>query len=161
MKTIAFLGDPSPQFTLFNWRINAEELGFSAKLNDIGGLTKDDIIIIDKMTDIDFSSSPAKVVLYYPDVVMTERHQSEYLRKRALALCVLAEDADLALSLAVHGGEDYELVLIASEPPPLAVYRIGEVIGDSAGVLWGKGGEVFHKPPIAGPTFTHFASDES
>ena len=73
----------------------------------------------------------------------------------------MAEDADLALSLAVHGGEDYELVLLASEPPPLAVYRIGEVIGESAGVLWEKGGEVFQKPPIAGPSFTHFSSDES
>ena len=79
MKTIAFLGDPSPNFTIFNWCTNAEELGFSAKINDISALTKDDIIIIDKMTDIKVDSSPAKIVLYYPDVVTTENHQSVYL----------------------------------------------------------------------------------
>ncbi len=97
MKTIVFLGNPDPKFTLPTWYVNAEELGFSARMNDISGLTKDDIIVIDKRTDIDVSSSPARVVLYYPDVVLTERHQSDYLHKRALALFLMAENADLVV----------------------------------------------------------------
>ena len=75
----------------------------------------------------------------------------------------LGEDAmavhpDLALSLAVHGGEDYELVFTASEDPPLPAYRIGQVISGSKGVIWMEGEQVFQQPPAAGPTFTHFSS---
>ena len=59
--------------------------------------TKEDIIIVDKQTDIDLSSTPATVVLFYPDVTCTEEVQNEYLKTRALALYVMSEHADVVV----------------------------------------------------------------
>ncbi len=73
----------------------------------------------------------------------------------------MAEDPELALSLALHGGEDYELLFTAAEPPPVPAHCIGTVVSGSTGVLWKQGGQLFEKPPVGGPTFAHFESDNS
>lgn len=79
MTTITFLGKESPHRYVYNWSLDAQELGYQTKLNDVSGLTKNDIIIIDKQTNVDFQSSPAKKILVFPDLICTETVQNKYL----------------------------------------------------------------------------------
>lgn len=95
MRTIAFIGKTSKDCYPYNWCKNAVELGYSAKLNDIGGLGKDDVIIIDKKTMMDVSSSPAKKILLFPDLISTTTVQSEYLRTRAQLVWFMHKKVDI------------------------------------------------------------------
>ena len=95
MNTIAFLGVPLKDRYSFNWCIDGQELGYQTRLNDISNLTSKDIIIIDKQTKIDFTSSPAKKILFFPDVISTETVESPYLLERTLLLTRLAPHVDL------------------------------------------------------------------
>ena len=79
MTTIAFFGNPNPNRYSYNWSLDAQELGYQTQINTLNGLTKDDIIVIDKNTRIDVSSSPAKKILVFPDLICTATVQNEYL----------------------------------------------------------------------------------
>ena len=94
MKTITFIGHPDQDRYCYNWCIDGQELGYQTKLNDISGLTRDDIIIIDKRTDLDFTSSPAKKILFFPDVIQTEDFESPYLIERTTLLAYMADYVD-------------------------------------------------------------------
>jgi hypothetical protein len=95
MMTVCFIGDPNPHYSSFNWMINAHELGYFSKLNDLSGLTRKDVIIVDKYTGIDFSSSPATKILYFPDVVGSGLIRGRYLRNRTNLLMRMAPMVDL------------------------------------------------------------------
>ena len=94
MTTITFLGNYNPNRYIYNWSIDAQELGYQTKINDISGLTKNDIIIIDKQTMIDFQQSPAKKILVYPDLICTESVQSQYLLSRTKVFMLCAPHVD-------------------------------------------------------------------
>ena len=95
MKTIAFFGNPAPDRYSYNWCIDGQELGYQTKLNDMSGLTKDDVVIIDKQSQLDFSSCPAKKILFFPDLICTETVQTPYLNHRTNLFLEMAKKVDL------------------------------------------------------------------
>lgn len=95
MKTLAFLGHPSEDRYCFNWCIDGQELGYQTKMNDISGLTRNDIIIVDKKTELDLTTSSAKKILFFPDVIRTEELSSPYLNERTDLLAYMADFVDI------------------------------------------------------------------
>ncbi|MEW6665502.1 MAG: hypothetical protein AB1512_09810 [Thermodesulfobacteriota bacterium] len=95
MKTVCFIGDPNPHYSSYNWMINAQELGYSSRLNDLSGLTRNDVIIVDKFTEVDISSSPAKKILYFPDVIGPNWVTNRYIRHRTSLLLKMAHKVDI------------------------------------------------------------------
>jgi hypothetical protein len=95
MRTVCFIGDPNPHYSSYNWMINAQELGYASRMNDISGLTHRDVIVIDKFTHVDLSSSSAKKILYFPDVVGSNWITSRYIRHRNRLLHSAARHCDI------------------------------------------------------------------
>jgi hypothetical protein len=95
MKTIAFFGNANPNRYPFNWSFDAVELGYKAQLNTLEGLTKNDIIVIDKIHQFDFSISPAKKILVFPDLIRTETIEDRYLNSRAVMLYQMSKKIDI------------------------------------------------------------------
>ena len=95
MKTIAFFGNPHKDRYCYNWCIDGQELGFQTKINDLSGLTKNDIVIIDRKSRLDFSSCPARKVLFFPDLIRTESVVTPYLNHRTNLFLRMAKFADI------------------------------------------------------------------
>jgi hypothetical protein len=80
-RTISFIGGSTEDHYSRVWFQNAQELGYLAKLNDINGLTKNDVVIYDKFVEQENTETPAYKVCLFPDV-FSEDIQSEYLNTR-------------------------------------------------------------------------------
>ena len=95
MKTIAFIGKEDPNCYPYNWLRDAESLGYAAQLNTLQGLGRGDVIIIDKRNTIDISGSPAKKILFFPDLIETKSFTNPYLRSRTELLCHMHTMVDI------------------------------------------------------------------
>ena len=67
---------------------------------------------------------------------------------------------DDELTLALYGGEDYELLFTCIDKPPCYALPIGRVLEGEPELLWTRGGVATEPPPPDGALFRHFRDPE-
>ena len=66
-------------------------------------------------------------------------------------------DRLMARKLAIHGGEDYELLFTANQPPPFPCHCIGKVLPGPPAVSWETDSEILDTPPGGVESFSHYS----